>query len=215
MALLWGMCSIPSADSADALRDLESRLLRFEMFTPDTEAQELEGGADISACDTHAQRALLLLEMPLVETALRSGASTAFDQRTRSLETRTRSILSCSPRESFVWLVAFDLEILHGQLDEHAFKLLAMSYDTSPNEAWISVRRAIVAVPLMLLVPTALRQKILKEFELLIRNGFSDAAARAYSKSSQSVRTLLQADVEKLDATARRAFSDALERLNS
>jgi hypothetical protein len=91
------------------------------------------------------------MEMPLAEAALRSGAAAEFDQHIQSLEARSRRILSCTPREVFVWLLAFNLEILHGLLNEHAFNLLAMSYETSPNEAWISIRRNIVAMPLVLI----------------------------------------------------------------
>lgn len=48
--------------------------------------------------------------------------------------------MSCTPRDSFAWLLAFDFEVLHGRLNQHSFDLLAMSYRTSPNEAWIAIR---------------------------------------------------------------------------
>jgi len=101
-------------------------------------------------------------------------AAGEFDQRVQSLEARSRQVLSCTPRESFVWLLAFNLEVLHGRLNEQSFNLLAMSYETSPNEAWISIRRIIVAMPLILVAPEPVRQKILFEFQQLIRNGFED-----------------------------------------
>src|SRR5205807_2417231 len=82
--------------------------------------------------------------------ALRSGTVTEFDQRIKSLETRSIRVLSCTPRQSFVWLLAFQLEVLQGALDQHSFDLLAMSYETSPNEAWISIRRVLAAMPLVL-----------------------------------------------------------------
>jgi hypothetical protein len=108
-------------------------------------------------------------------------------------------MLGCTPRESFVWLLAFNLEVLHGLLNEHAFNLLAMSYETSPNEAWISVRRIIVAMPLVLIAPEPLRQRILFEFQQLIRYGFVDEAARSYSAASGPIRSLLQTQIEQLD----------------
>jgi len=53
-------------------------------------------------------------------------------------------------------------------LNEQSFNLLAMSYETSPNEAWISIRRIIVAMPVVLAAPEPVRQKILFEFQQLI-----------------------------------------------
>jgi hypothetical protein len=155
------------------------------------------------------------MEMPLAEAALRSGAANEFDRRIQSLETRVRQVLSCTPRESFVWLLAFNLEVLHGRLNERSFDLLAMSYETSPNEAWISIRRIIVAMPLVLVAPEPVRQQILFEFQQLIRNGFEDDAARSYFTASGSVRSLLQTRIEQLDLPRQKRFSNALQRLRS
>jgi hypothetical protein len=215
--LLWGIFALPRSEAADDFRDVESRLLRYETFSRTALTRTLESQAlqSLSACDTHSQRAMMLMEIPLVEAALRSGAAGEFDQHIRSLEDRSRRILGCAPRDSFVWLLVFDLELLHGRVNEHSFDLLAMSYETSPNEAWIAIRRIVAAMPRVLSAPEPLRQKILSEFQQLIRNGFLDDAARAYSTASGSSRPLLQAQIEQLDPRQQKLFSDALQRLHS
>jgi hypothetical protein len=109
----------------------------------------------------------------------------------------------------------FNMEVLHGLLNEHSFNLLAMSYETSPNEAWLSIRRIIVAMPRLLLAPEPLRQEILADFELLIRNGFVDDAARSYLTASTAIRSLLQTQIEQLDLPRQQAFSAALRKLRS
>jgi hypothetical protein len=212
--LVWGILALPRSEAADDFRDIESRLLRFETFSRATLTRilEIQASSNSSACDTHSQRAILLMELPLAEAALRSGAAGEFDQRIRSLETRSRRILSCTPRESFVWLLVFNLEVLHGLLNEHSFDLLAMSYETSPNEAWISIRRIVVAMPLVLLAPEPLRERILSEFQQLIRHGFVDEAARSYLAASGAIRSLLQTRVEELELPRQKAFSDALQK---
>jgi hypothetical protein len=217
LGLVWGIYSFPQSEAADEFWDVESRLLRFETFSPTTSARILESQAsqDLSACDTHSQRAMLLLEVPQAEAALRSGATNAFDRHIQSLEARSRRILSCTPRESFVWLLMFNMEVLHGLLNEHSFNLLAMSYETSPNEAWLSIRRIIVAMPRLLLAPEPLRQEILADFELLIRHGFVDDAARSYLTASTAIRSLLQTQIEQLDLPRQQAFSAALRKLRS
>ena len=215
--LVWGIFALPRSEAADDFRDIESRLLRSETFNRTTLIQTLESQSskNLSPCDTHSQRALLLMEMPLAEAALRSGATGEFDRHIRSLEARSRQVLSCAPRESFVWLLAFDLEVLHGRLNEQSFDLLAMSYETSLNEAWISIRRIIVAMPLVLAAPEPVKQRILLEFQQLIRNGFVDDAARSYFTSSPSIRSLLQTQVEQLDLPRQKNFSDALQKIRS
>jgi hypothetical protein len=217
LGLVWGIFEIPRSEAADDFRDIEGRTLRFEAFSRTTTTRALEDQAsqNLSACETHAQRALLLMEMPLAEAALQSGATNEFDQRIHSLETRSRRILSCTPRESFVWLLMFDLEVLHGRLNEQSFNLLAMSYETSPSEAWISIRRIIVAMPLVLIAPGPVRTKILLEFQQLIRNGFVADASRSYLNASGPIQALLQTQIKELDAPGQRAFAETLQKLGS
>jgi len=150
------------------------------------------------------------MEMPLAEATLRSGQNTEFDQHVRSLEARSASVLACTPRESFIWLLAFNLEILHGQLSPRAFALLDMSYETSPSEAWISLRRTQAAIPVLLAAPEPTRQKILTEFRQLISVGFAEEAARSYLASSGSVQSLLNGQIELLAPDEQKRFFSAL-----
>jgi hypothetical protein len=217
LGLVWGIFILPSSEATDALRDFEDHLLRAETFNRTILTERLESSASqsLSACDSHSQTALLLIEMSLAETALRSGAASEFDQRVHSLESRSRRILSCTPRESFVWLLVFNLDVLHGVLNEHSFKLLAMSYETSPNEAWISIRRILVAAPLLRIAPEPLQRTIFAEFRQLIRDGFVTDAARAYLSAPLLVRSSLQTNIEQLNAPQQKAFLNALQNLRS
>jgi hypothetical protein len=70
-------------------------------------------------------------------------------------------------------------------------------------------------MPLVLVAPEPVRQKILFEFQQLIRNGFVDDAARCYFTASSSVRSLLQAQIERLDLPRQKDFSDALQKIHS
>ena len=217
LGLAWGIFVLPQSELADEFRDIEDRLLRFETFRPASFARTLasQNSQELSACDTHSQRALLLTEMSLAETALRSGTVKEFDQHAKSLESRATRVLSCQPRQSFVWLLVFQLEVLKGVLSEHSFDLLAMSYETSPNEAWISIRRNLVAMPLVLVAPEPTREKILNEFQLLIRYRFLNVAARAYLGAPEAARSLLQTRIEQLDDSQQKAFSDALQKFRA
>jgi len=216
-AFAWGTSNFLRGASADYFRNIETNLLRFDVFGAATANEMLADAAvrDVSDCDDHSQRALLLLEASLTEAALRSGASAEYDQHMRSLEARTRRALGCSPRNSFAWLVAFSLQVQHGALNEHAFDLLAMSYKTSPNETWVAVRRSMVAAPAALAAPEPVQRAILAEFQNLVRNRFVEVPARVYFNAPAALQALLRSRIDELDPPSQRAFSDALEKLRS
>jgi hypothetical protein len=217
LGVLWGISNLTRGATSDAFLDLETQLLKFETFSRPTAITTLNGEAaqNLDACDVHSQRAIMLLEIPLVDAALRSGNVQEFDQRSRSLEARAQQTLSCSPRDSLVWLLLFGLQTEHGLLDERTFDLLKMSYETSPNEAWIAIRRTVVAMPVLLAAPEALRERILTEFQDLVRHRFVEMPALTYVHASPLIRSMLQTRIDELGASEKAAFAQAVERLHS
>jgi hypothetical protein len=215
--LVWGFCTLPNSEAADDFRYFESQLLQSETYSSKTLALQLASPAAqaVSDCDTHSQTALMLMEMRLAQAALRSGGVAEFDKHAQSLESRSRRTLACAPRQSFIWLLAFSLSVVHGRLNEHTFDLLAISFETSPNEAWISIRRTPVALPLVLIASEPLRKQILHEFQQLISNGFVDVAAHSYLAVSGSIRSLLQAQIEQLEPAQQKTFAEALHKFGS
>jgi hypothetical protein len=214
IGLAWGIFVLPTSEAADDFRYLEGQLLHSETYSLQTLADKLASPAAqvLSYCDAHSQTALLLMEMRLAQAALRTGAAAEFDQHAESLELRAKRVLSCAPRRSFVWVVAFSLEIMHGRLSERSLNKLAMSYATSPNEGWIAIRRNIVALPFVLQVPELLQNKILAEFQQLIRSGFLHEAAVSYSSASASARPVLQTAIERLDSGRQKAFWETIQK---
>jgi hypothetical protein len=215
--LVWGSSILPISEATDDFRYFESQLLKSETFDPTPLARKVESPAAqaVSDCDPHSQTALLIIEMSLAQTALRAGRVQEFDKRAESMDSRSTRLLSCAPRQSFVWLLKFSLDVMRGRLNERSFNFLAMSYETSPNEAWISIRRAVVALSFVPLASDLLRDKILSEFKGLVRDGFVDVAARSYLSSSAPIRLLLQAQIEQLPLPRQKAFSDVLQKLGS
>jgi hypothetical protein len=215
--LVWGIQNVTRGANSDAFQNFEDRLLRFETFDKPTGIDTLTSTAakDVSHCESHAQRALLLLEMPLADAALRSGAVRDFDQHIQSIQDRARRMLVCAPRDSLAWLLLFGLDVEQGQLDNHTFDYLTASYETSPNEAWIGTRRMAVALPVILEAPEPVRQGILTEFQELIRKRFLDIPARSYLTVPAPVRALLKSQIEALDPASQTAFSEALRKIRS
>jgi hypothetical protein len=214
--LIWGFIVFPISGATDEFRSLESQLLQSATFDNKALAVELSSPAAQSAgaCDSSSQTALLLIEIRLAEAALREGAVDDFDRRTKSLETRSKQTLSCAPRDSLVWLVAFGLQILHGSGKE-TLDLLEMSYETSPREAWIGIRRIIAAIPVLMLLSPPLQEKVLAEFEQLARSGFFYETARAYDGTSASTRVMLADRIQRLDARQQKLFWNEVEKIHS
>jgi len=201
--------------TSDTFLDLETDLLRFKTFNRSNAVAMLDHASaqDLSACDIDAQRALMLLEIPLADAALRSGAIGEFDQRSRSLELRARLTLGCAPRDSLVWLILFGLEIEHGNLSERTFELLKASYEISPNEAWLSLRRITIAIPVILAAPEPLQQMVFSEFQRLIKDRMTEVPARVLWTARGPVRALLQSRLDELDASTQKLFYETLKGL--
>lgn len=215
--LAWGLTILPRSEASDELLDLQSQLLRSETFTPRALARTLETPSfkKLGDCDVPAQTALLLMEARVSEATLRAGAVADFDQHSRSIDSRADKVLACAPRQSFVWLMKFSQAVLRGQLDERSFVFLEMSYDTSPHEGWIIIRRSNVTVPLLQVLPEPLKAKALSDFQQLVKSDFNEEAGRLYRVASPPSRTLIQTSVEQLEPYRQKSFWQAVHRIGS
>jgi hypothetical protein len=88
-----------------------------------------------------------------------------------------------------------------------------MSYDTSPNEAWLSMRRITVAIPVVLAAPELLQRMIFSEFQGLIKNRMVEIPARIFSNAHAPIQALLRSRILELDPRYQRLFYDALAAL--
>ncbi|WP_316218988.1 hypothetical protein [Bradyrhizobium sp. SZCCHNR2026] len=215
LGMAWGIAGFARSAAVDYFEDVEARLLRFGSYSTQSVTGMLDSSTaqDLSDCDNHAQRSLLLLELPLADAALRTGATRDFDRHVESIEARAKRVLACAPRDPLFWLVLFGLEVEHGRRDRHAFDLLATSYEISPHEGWLGLRRMMVTIPIIQTVPEPLREQVLTEFQNLIRDKLPEIPARLYLGASGSTRALLQVRIDQLDVKSREAFAAMLQQL--
>lgn len=213
----WGAINLPTSEAIDDLQYQQSKLLQSESFSQKSLKLRLDNDdiQDLSGCAVRSQTALLLMEMRLAEFALRAGSTLEFDRLSDGMEARVGRVLRCAPRQSFVWLLAFSLDVLHGRLSDRSYDLLEMSYETSPNEGWIAIRRNLATVPLLLIAPKPTQEKILTEFQQLIHNGFPEEAARSYSSASSEIQSALRSGIDKLEPSKQKTFWEALEKTRS
>lgn len=215
IGIVWATANFHRAIAIDRFESFADHLLRFKTFDNGFSSTVLNSRAAhaLDACDTRAQRALIMLEIPLADAALRTGAANEFDARTADLKTRAYQSLSCAPTESFAWLVLFGLAVQSGRLDPDAFAFLERSYETSAREAWVAVRRIAIAAPVASLAPEATRHKIASEFRQLLLDGYVELPAQSYARSHQGVREFLDAEVEQLDVRSQLRFKAAVAKL--
>ncbi|PZA12826.1 hypothetical protein DNX69_06430 [Rhodopseudomonas palustris] len=215
IGVLWAVANVHRAIAIDRFEGLADHLLRFKTFDDTFSSAVLQSRSAhaLSSCDARAQRALIMLEIPLADAALRAGVAGEFDLRNGDLTSRAKKILSCAPSDSFAWLVLFGLAVQSGRLGPDAFALLERSYETSPREAWIAVRRISIAAPVASMAPEATRSKILFEFRQLVRDGYVELPARSYVRSHQGVRDFLDTEVSQLDVHSRLRFKAAVANL--
>ena len=214
LGLAWGILTLPRSEAADELQDIESRLLHFETFsrTSLTQALRSDVSKSLSACDTHSQRALLLMEMPLAEVALRSGASREFDQRHPVHRDQSQT----DPELCAAQFIRLALDVQPGSPARQAGRDTRSTCSRCPTKPLL-MRHGYQSVALWLrcrscsLRPNRFGRKFFSNFCSL---SAMDLRGRRALLSSR-VRThslLLQTKVQQLDLPGQKAFSDALQK---
>jgi hypothetical protein len=215
-AFAWCVYLLPKSEDIDKFLYLKDQLLRSDIYEPTQTKRtyiELES-VDLGNCEAEAQTSLLLLQLHLVENSLRTGAAAQFDEQLYDLTAHVSRALSCTPRLSYLWLLCFWSRTLSGLLDQRSIEILAMSYETGPNEGWIAIRRNALAMAIVPLAPDQLAQRIIKEFGLLVRDGFLPEAAASYSVAALPVRSALQNELFRLSNSRQTEFWQAVRARN-
>jgi len=215
-AFAWCVYLLPKSEDIDKFLYLKDQLLRSDVYEP-AQAKltydELES-VGLGNCEADAQTALLLLQLHLAENSLRTGAAAQFDEQLNDLTVHVSRALSCAPRLSYLWLLYFWSQTLSGLLDKRSIEILAMSYETGPNEGWIAIRRNASAMAVVPLAPDQLAKRIIKEFGLLVRDGFLREAAASYSVAAFPVRSALQTELFRLNNFRQTEFWKAVRERN-
>ena len=129
-------------------------------------------------------------------------------ERMRSLRQAVRSALSCSPTQSFLWLLHYWLEVAENGSSERALQYLRMSYLAGPNEGWISAKRNGFSLAIYDQLPEDIAAH--PEFVSLVRSGFYAQAASNLSGPGWSTREVLIAALAPVREVRRHEFSKYL-----
>lgn len=211
-----GICSIVWAFSASAAYRAEAPfesaardLLRDESF----DAEKLnELKRQLDAADRLRAVAMdnaAIIRLRLLGVALADRTATA-DQA--QLGATLAAALSQDPGNSFLWSAYYWLDCTRGDVADRGARLLRMSYQSGPNEAWIALRRNPVALGNFASLPSDLAERALSEFVGLVQSGLFDNAANILAGPGWPIRQQLLSRLAPLDEDHREAMARALAR---
>lgn len=212
-SILWALSSLAFYDATALLTGIAQDILAGKSFGAAT-LEELKsklvsmptdqlrrGAVDVSVVR------LRLLEVKLAETTIPVespevvNASAAVDVA-----------LSQDPCNSFLWFADYWLGRLRGDAIDRGSKLLRMSYDLGPNEAWIAQRRNPVALESWAALPTDLIERVLSEFARLVQSGLYEEAGNIVAGPGWPIHQQLLGRLEPLDEADRHAMARELAR---
>jgi hypothetical protein len=136
--------------------------------------------------------------------------SEGIDERLAQLETDATQLLRCSPRAAMGWVVLYWVQLQQNGLSNEAGQLLRNSYLFAPREAWISVRRSGLVMPVLQFLPEDLRLHAKVEFKELVSARLYDQAAQIFRRTDRRQRSDILSSLRELPELTRAAFRRAL-----
>ncbi len=153
---------------------------------------------------------MAIVRLKLLEARLAQGALAAGSPEIANVEGKLVAALSRDPGNSFLWFADYWLGRLRGDPIERGSKLLRMSYELGPNEAWVAQRRNPVALLSWASLPPDLIDQVLSEFARLVQSGLEGDAANIVAGPGWPIHQQLLNRLAPLDEADRRAMARAL-----
>jgi hypothetical protein len=215
-SIAWAVFSVTVNRVATPLASAAGNILRGEALDA-AKLRELKELLDatpneqlrLAAADDVAVIRLRLLEMKLQERAIQAGSPDFAD-----LDSAFAAALSSNPNNSFLWFAGYWLGRVQRDATDRGIKLLRMSYETGPNEAWIAQRRNPVALANFSSLPGDLAEKALSEYAGLVQSGLYGDAANILAGPGWPIRQQLLGRLAPLDEADRYAMARELARKN-
>jgi hypothetical protein len=181
--IAWGCTVLPIFMHGYNLQRIAPRVINGRSFEIKLFEGILPAGLNSSdACQASRLNGVAIVRLRLFEIAVAQAQRQLVSERMRSLRQAVRSALSCSPTQSFLWLLQYWLEVAENGSSERALQYLRMSYLTGPNEGWISAKRNGFSLAIYDQLPEDIAAQIVPEFVSLVRSGFYAQAASNLSR---------------------------------
>jgi hypothetical protein len=213
LSVACGVSLLPGAWSRAPLEGVSSRIANAEAFRPEyfrrmvPAIDALQASGD---CRPALARAAALVRLRVMEDAERAGARRQIDADMAALDRELRHALSCSPADSFLWLVLFWIRNNQdGYRPEH-LRYLAMSYRFGPNEGWVAVKRNRLALAIFEQLPPEMAGSATAEFVRIVDSRFYEEAITLLLGPGWPVREHLLPHLKDAAEPHRRVFAGML-----
>lgn len=212
-AFAWGIAAIRIYSVDAAFADTARAVLSGNRFN-DRQLISIKRQLDTAQDDlveASALRGAAVLRTVMLEGQLKDGTRELSYADYDQLRANVHAAIAQSPTESFMWLIAFWVTRLRGEVAPKDSNLLRMSYRAGPNEGWIAVRRNPLTLPLLGPMYDEFSDQALSEFAGLVRSGFYWDAAGIFERATTPVRNQLLHRLTTVEVTDRHAFARALK----
>jgi hypothetical protein len=209
-AVGWGIFAAPVAWRQAAMAPVATKIIAGERFGPGVLEQYLTDAHSVVGdrfCEPVTLRALAITRLRLAEEAISASDSAVIGQTEVAGEAALRRALSCTPTDPFLWFALFWMQNSTRGLQKDNFKMLRLSYQTGPNEGWLSIRRNRLAIAIYPSLPSDLKEAAADEFVQLVKSDLITDAADILAGPGRPVRGMLLHRLEGMDETKLRFLS--------
>jgi hypothetical protein len=213
VAIIWGISVLPSVSRYLVIEDIAVHIAAgapfktkdLEKLKPILSAAEQEG-----MCNPAALRAAAIMDLHLFELAVADSDEEAIDSAIKSLPVAIRRSLSCSPTDSFLWLVLYWVEVNRNGYQPRDLEFLRMSYLLGPNEGWIALKRNRLALAIFDQLLPEMAKAALAEFANLLNSGFEQEVEGILTGPGWKVRDRLLPALKDVKEEYREEFARRL-----
>jgi hypothetical protein len=212
--MLWGLWALPIFWHERSMRVAVPRIIAGRTIEPEALRSVLAQFPtldSVRSCHAPALRGAAIIRLRLLEVAQAEGRSADFDSGLEALRGAVIQSLSCSPIDSFLWLVLFWIENTQKGFDADTLKFLRLSYQFGRNEGWIALRRNPAALAIYESLPSDLAEDALNEFSALLRAGLYNHVADILTGPGRHLQAVLLARVNAADQSDRVGLAHVLK----
>lgn len=180
------------SDTSDAGSGMARRIVAGRTFLPaELEVALADAPLDGPDCQAEKRQAHLVIRAERVDQLLSGEDLARLDQDTAALLHESESLLACSPRDAFAWLMRYWSQTRLIGFGDKALQSLERSYRFGPREAWIAVRRNRMALGVFRRLPSPLQATVKAEFAALLDLQIIEPSIETLSRTPPAVRAEL------------------------
>ncbi len=213
-AVVWGLFILPVFWQQASARWVAAKILQGETFKPQVlidAAQQVDKAAQSGFCNPDALHSRFVLRLFSLQESITGANPTVVHSSYAPLYAAAGNALACAPADSFAWLSLFWMDAGRHGLDARNANFLRLSYDLSPNEAWIALWRSQLAMLLFEQLAPDLASKASEEFVKLVNTDwFYWQTAVIFKNASSTARNRVLEQLKSLKLSTRQAFAKAL-----